>query len=216
MTRSLVFKALGRFVWGLVVYSFGVYMTINGGIGTGPWEALSIGISNHLHVTYGMVVTAINLTLVVFDWKMGERIGMGTILDAVLTGNFTDIWMRINPLGSNHGFVIGAAILLAGLFVMALGMYFAMGSGQGCGPKDALLLVVGKRLPKLPIGLVQILIFLCAFTGAFLLGGPVGIGTLITVALNGTALQIVFNLLHYEARDTVHMDIFECLKVLKG
>ena len=216
MNRQVIFRKWLKFIWGLVIYSFGVYCTINAGIGAAPWDVLAIGAADHLPVSYGVVVTVINIILVTIDWKMGERIGFGTIYDALLTGNFTDIWLRLNPLGNSHSIVSGTVILVAGLFIASVGMYFAMSAGQGCGPKDALLLVVGKRLPKIPIGLVQIMIFACALIAGVLLGGPVGFGTVISVACSGTALQIVFHILHYEPRETVHLDFFETLRVLKG
>lgn len=214
MSRKKIYGKWLRFIWGLVVYSFGIYCTIHAGIGAAPWDVLALGAARHLPVSYGIVVTVINIILVTLDWKLGERVGFGTVYDALLTGNFTDVWLRINPLGGGHGFAAGVAILVAGLFAQSLGIYFAMSSGQGCGPKDALLLAAGKRFPKVPIGLVQILLFAAALAGGALLGGPVGIGTVIAVACSGVTLQIVFRLLRYEPRETVHMDFFETLRVL--
>ena len=214
--KKYIYKKWLQFIWGLVVYSFGIYCTINAGIGAAPWDVFALGAARHLPVSYGVVVTVINIILVTFDWKMGERVGFGTIYDALLTGNLTDIWLRLNPLGSGHNLVSGVIILVSGLFVLALGMYFAMSAGQGCGPKDALLLVAGKRLPRVPVGVIQIVIFASALAAGVLLGGPAGIGTVISVACSGLALQTVFHILHYEPRETIHLDLFETLKVLRA
>ena len=70
--------------------------------------------------------------------------------------------------------------IVLGLFVfMAVGMWMYMKAQQCCGSRDSLLVGIGKRLSKVPIGVVEILLWSLVLLAGWLLGGPVGIGTLI-------------------------------------
>ena len=88
-----------------------------------------------------------------------------------------------------------------------------MDAAQGCGPLDSLLIALGKRFHKTPIGVVQTALVGIALLIGWLLGGPVGIGTVISVFGMGTALQIVCKILHFEPRDVVHKNVFETNRI---
>ena len=92
-----------------------------------------------------------------------------------------------------------------------------MSGCQGCGPRDAFFVGVGKRLPKVPIGAVQIIVQIAVLVIGYFLGGPVGIGTIIATFGIGTAMQIVYSIIKFEPRDIVHKDFFEILRLfVKG
>jgi len=224
MTRKQIILAWLRYNLGLVIYSFGVYCTIHADIGAAPWDVFYLGLSGTLHTTYGVISLATGVLAVALDLWMGEKIGFGTLFDAVFTGFFADFWMYLNPvrlLEEALGPVSQALpsrllVMAAGLFILSLGTYFCMSSGQSCGPKDAMLIGIGKRLRAFPIGAVQILLQAAVLFIGWFLGGPVGIGTVMAAGLGGTAMQIVFNLLRFEPRDTVHYDLIETVRMLTG
>ena len=95
-------------------------------------------------------------------------------------------------------------------------MWIYMKAGQCCGPRDSLLVGIGKRLPRLPIGLVEILLWAAVLLVGWLLGGPVGIGTLISTFGAGAVMQVVYNILHFEPRDIKHRNVIEVTGVLVG
>ena len=86
-----------------------------------------------------------------------------------------------------------------------------MKAGLCCGPKDALLVGLGKRFGRLPIGLVNFIQLSCVLAAALWLGGPVGIGTLISAVGTGLAMQITFRALRFEPRSMVHIGFAEML-----
>ena len=106
--------------------------------------------------------------------------------------------------------------MLAGFVFMALGMWIYMKAGQCCGPRDSLLVGVGKRLPKVPIGVVQIMLWAAVTLVGWLLGGPVGIGTLISAFGAGAVMQLVYNIIRFEPRDVVHRDVVAVTRELTG
>ncbi|MBQ1331735.1 MAG: hypothetical protein IIY36_02285, partial [Lachnospiraceae bacterium] len=85
-------------------------------------------------------------------------------------------------------------------------------AGQCCGPRDSLLVGLGKRLPRIPIGLVEILLWAAVTLVGWLLGGPVGIGTLISTFGAGAVLQLVYWLIRFEPREVRHRSVIEVVK----
>ena len=104
--------------------------------------------------------------------------------------------------------------MLAGFVFMALGMAVYMKSEQCCGPRDALLVGLGKRMHKTPIGIVEVILWAVVLLVGWLLGGPVGIGTLISTFGAGIVMQIVYMIICFEPRNLRHKDVIETTKTL--
>ena len=97
---------------------------------------------------------------------------------------------------------------------MGFGQYFYMSAGQSCGPRDSLTIALGKRFPNQPVGLVQSVIVGVVLLIGWVLDGPIGIGTVISVFVAGTALQIVCRIMHFEPRSVKHLNLLEATKLL--
>ncbi|MCR4720651.1 MAG: hypothetical protein K5655_02900 [Lachnospiraceae bacterium] len=213
MKRGII---LGWFkiVIGLFIFSFGVHLTIFANIGLAPWDCLGMGISYHTPLSYGVAMMVIALAVLGIDLVMREKIGYGTIIDALLTGNFIQFFNDINPLPLNENIWLGIPIMLGGFVFMALGMAIYMKSEQGCGPRDALLVGLGRRMGRIPIGFVQIILWAVVLLAGWLLGGPVGIGTIISVVGAGLTMQLVYKIIRFEPRKIRHRSVAEVTKEL--
>lgn len=214
--RRQILREWLRIVLGLLVFAFGVHLTIYANIGLAPWDCLGMGVSYHTPLNYGLSMTTIAVLILLIDLALRERIGFGTIIDALLTGNFVQMYNDLNPLPENRSLWLGVLVMLIGFVFMALGMLVYMKAAQGCGPRDSLLVGLGKRLPRLPIGVVEILLWSAVVLIGWLLGGPIGIGTLISTVGAGAVMQLVYNLLRFEPRDIRHRDVLEVLRILAG
>ena len=203
-----------KIVAGLFVFAFGVQLTIFANIGLAPWDCLGMGISYHTPLNYGLSMTLMAVIILGIDLLLKERIGFGTIIDALLTGNFVQLFNSVNPLPLNNNLWTGILIMLAGFVFMALGMAIYMKCEQCCGPRDALLVGLGKRMPKIPIGVVEILLWAAVLLVGWLLGGPVGIGTVISTFGAGIVMQVVYSLIRFEPRKMKHRDVKEISKIL--
>ncbi|MBQ9031604.1 MAG: hypothetical protein IJ106_09170 [Parasporobacterium sp.] len=212
--RTRIFAEWLQIVAGLFVFAFGVHLTIFANIGLAPWDCLGMGISYHTPLNYGLSMTAMSIVILVIDLLLKEKIGYGTIIDAVLTGNFVQLFNDLNPFPENHNLWLGIALMLVGFVFMALGMLVYMKAAQCCGPRDSLLVGVGKRLPKIPIGAVEILQWAVVLVIGWLLGGPVGIGTLISTVGAGAVMQLVYHILHFEPRKVRHRSVIEVTRSL--
>ena len=214
--KKIIIKQWIRIIFGLLVFSFGVHLTIFANIGLAPWDCLGMGVSYHTPLNYGLSMTVISLIIVGIDLLMKERIGFGTLFDAVLVGNMIQMFNDINPLPVNHGLATGVPIMLIGFVFMAFGQWLYMSGAQCCGPRDMLLVGIGKRLPKIPIGVVEIILLAAVVIISWLLGGPVGIGTLISVVGTGLVMQLVLSLVRFEPREVRNRDCVEVTKILLG
>ena len=215
LNRAKVFRQWLRIALGLLVFAFGVHLTIFANIGLAPWDCLGMGIAKHTPLNYGLSMTLMAVLILCIDLLLKERVGFGTVIDALLTGNFVQMFNDLNPLPLNTNLWLGILIMLAGFAFMALGMMIYMRGEQCCGPRDSLLVGLGRRVPRMPIGLVEILLWAAVLLAGWLLGGPVGIGTLISTFGAGLVMQLVYSALRFEPRVIRHRDITEIWKVLR-
>ena len=216
MNRKKIVVQWCQIAAGLAVFSFGVHLTIYANIGLAPWDCLGMGVSYHTFLNYGLSMTVMALAILLIDLLLRERIGYGTIIDALLTGNLVQLYNNLNPLPENQNVWVGILVMLTGFAFMALGMWIYMSAAQGCGPRDSLLVGLGKRMPKMPIGVVEIILWAVVLLIGWLLGGPVGIGTLISTFGAGAVMQLVYSLLHFEPREIRHRDVAEVTRELLG
>ncbi len=200
---------------GLLIFALGVHLTIYANIGLAPWDCLGMGIAKHTPFNYGISMTIMAVSILLLDMLLKERIGFGTVIDALLTGNFVQMFNNLNPFPENHSLLRGICIMPVGFVFMALGMWVYMRAEQCCGPRDALLVALGKRAPRIPIGIVEILLWAVVLLCGWLLGGPVGIGTLISTFGAGLVMQLVYHLIHFEPRSLHHKDLLKTVRILR-
>ena len=201
---------------GLLVFAFGVHLTIFANIGLAPWDCLGMGLAKHTPLTYGLAMTLIAVVVLVIDLLLRERIGFGTIIDALLTGNFTQMFNDLNPFPKNSSIPLGILLMLAGFVFMSLGMCVYMKAEQCCGPRDALMVGLGKRFPKVPIGVVEAVLWIAVLLAGWLLGGPVGIGTVLGTVGFGAVMQLVYNAIRFGPRNLQHKDVWTVVKLLRA
>jgi uncharacterized membrane protein YczE len=91
-----------------------------------------------------------------------------------------------------------------------------MAASLGCGPRDTLLVGLAKRLRFLPIGAVSIALLSTATLIGWLLGGPVGIGTIICAFGAGPVMQLAFRTVRFDATGIRHQNLAESFRVLSG
>ena len=216
MRKRVIIKQWIFIVLGLLVFSFGVHLTIFANIGLAPWDCLGMGIAKHTPFNYGISMTIMALIILCIDLALKERIGYGTIIDALLTGNFVQMFNYINPFPDNENVWVGIVLMLVGFVFMALGMWIYMSAEQCCGPRDALLVGLGKRFSGIPIGVVEIVLWAAVLLLGWLLGGPVGIGTLISTFGAGLVMQFVYTLIKFEPREIKHKGVMEVTRMMLG
>lgn len=202
---------------GLFICAFGTHLTIQANIGLTSWTCFSMGISYHLPLSFGVTHSLISIVILAMDLLMKEKIGLGTIFDAVFSGLFVDFFAWTGLVLPCQGMLSGAAMMIAGMFVLAIGQFLYMSAGLSCGPRDSLLIGLGKRLRRLPIGAVDVVLQCSVLLVGWLLGGPVGMGTVLAMVGMGVVMQIVFTLLHFDPRNVRQQSVLETARdIIRG
>ena len=201
-----------RLILGLFLYALGIFLSIQANIGLAPWEAFSMGGSYLTHISYGNIVVITGFMIIAVDFVLKEKIGFGTIMNAILIGKFVDLIQFFNIIPTITNFWLGLAMLLLGQLVISVASYFYIGAALGCGPRDALMVALGKRMPKVPIGVIRGLIEGTVLIIGWLLGAKVGVGTVVSVFGIGFVLQFTFKLLHFEVKSIEHESITDTFK----
>ena len=205
---NMVLAAVSLFVNG-----FGVYLTVHANIGAGPWDVLNLGVSKTLGILYGTASVAISFTILIIDVLMREPIGIAMVIDAIVVGKTVDLFNRIDIVPVPKTLAGGVVMMLIGLVVIAYTQFTYMAAALGCGPRDTLLVGLAKRLKRLPIGAVSIGLLSLATLIGWLLGGPVGVGTLICAFCAGPIMQFSFHTVRFDAKAVRHQHFGESLRV---
>lgn len=211
-TKAIIINMLLAAV-SLFVNGFGVYLTIQANIGAGPWDVLNLGLSKTLGILYGTASVAVSYAILGVDIALKEPIGIAMFIDAFVVGKSVDFFNSINVVPKCDSVLKGILVMLIGLVIMAYTQYTYMSASLGCGPRDTLLVALAKRAAKIPIGAVSIaLLSLATFVG-WLLGGPVGVGTLICAFATGPIMQMAFSSVKFDATHVHHQHLTESIKV---
>ncbi len=206
---NIVLAAVSLFLNG-----FGVYLTIRAGIGAGPWDVLNLGLSKTFGILYGTASIAVSCAILGIDIAFKEPIGIAMFIDAFVVGKSVDFFNRISIVPETDSLFASIVVMVTGLFIMGYTQYAYMSAALGCGPRDTLLVALAKRLRKIPIGVVAIAILSLATFIGWLLGGPVGIGTIICAFGTGPIMQLAFKTVRFDATLVHHQHLADSAKTI--
>ncbi len=205
---NMVIAAVSLFVNG-----FGIYLTIQADIGAAPWDVLNLGISKSLGILYGSASIAVSVTILIIDILLKEPIGIAMFIDAIVVGKAVDFFNWLGPVPRCTSLLTSIPVLTAGLFVLAYTQYTYMIASLGCGPRDTLLVGLAKRVKRVPIGAVSIILLSTSTLIGWLLGGPVGLGTILCAFGAGPIMQLAFHTVRFDATEIKHQRLSDSLKV---
>ena len=211
---KFLLNRLGRSAFaivGLLVFALGSYFQIQANFGMSPWNSLSQGLSMNYPVTFGTANIIVSFIIIVVDILMKEPIGIGTILNAIVIGAGTDVFLSMGFIPTQTTFIGKFLVLMAGIIITCLGQYLYMKACLSCGPRDSLLVGLGKKFPKVKIGTVNIVLLAIVQVVCLVLGSPIGLGTVICVFCTGTIMNIVFGFLKFNPRELKHESILDTI-----
>jgi len=211
--RTFIFRFI-NLMFGLFLYAFGIVITLRANIGYAPWDAFHAGLSRIAGFSFGTASILVGIFVGALVMVFGEKIGLGSILNMVLIGIIIDIIMYTGIIPLSQNYAIGIAMLLVGLFIIAIGSYFYIKSGFGAGPRDALMVVLNRKT-RIPVGVCRIMVELTVTIAGWALGGMVGIGTVISAVAIGFFVQLVFNVLRFQPASVQHETLRQTYESLR-
>ena len=171
MTRRLT-----QLIGGLSLYGFSMAMMLCANLGLDPWDVLHQGIAPTLGLSFGMTVNLIGLVVLLLWIPLRQRPGIGTVLNIVVIGTVVDLSLLILPIPEGYSLrllFLGLGIVLNGI---AGGAY--IGAGLGPGPRDGLMTGLCRRTGW-SVKIVRTAIEITVLAVGWLLGGTVGVGTVL-------------------------------------
>ena len=206
-------RVITRLLLGFIVYGLAIVVMIHANVGLSPWDVLHQGISLKTGLTMGKVSISVGIIIIIIDAILGEGIGFATLGNVLLIGTFLDMFESLNIIPYANNLFIGIIMMIIGVVLAALAtvLYLALGSG----PRDGLMLAINKRSSK-SVGTVRTIIELSVLFIGWILGGSVGIGTIISGVGLGYAIEIGFKISHMDSKTLVHKNIYDSIKLLRN
>ena len=205
-----------RLIFGLFLYALGSYMGIQANIGLAPWECFQTGIMYKTGFMYGNIVVGVGLIIIIIDFLLKEKIGFGTILNAMLIGKFVDLLNYIDLIPKLDNFILGIGLLFLGQVVLCVGSFFYIGACMGAGPRDSMMVALGRRLNKVSIGAVRGILEGTVLLLGWLMGAKVGLGTVIAVFGISTIMQYTFKVLSFDVKGVKHENLVDTINRVTG
>jgi uncharacterized membrane protein YczE len=175
-TRNQLAARLPRLLMGLVLFGVGIAVMVVANLGLSPWEVLHQGISRNTGIPIGTVGIITGVLVLVLWIPLHERIGIGTILNVILIGLVVDLAIWFMPETIDETW-LRWILMLGGTVAIAFGSGLYIGTGLGPGPRDGLMM--GLQRKGINVGIARIGIEVSVLVIGWLMGGTVGVGTVV-------------------------------------
>lgn len=193
LTRRLV-----QLYAGLVLYGFSMALMIKAALGLDPWDVLHQGLAQHVPLTFGQVTIVVG-ALVLLAWiPLRQRPGLGTVSNVIVIGLSVDASLALLP--APDALPLRAALLLSGVFLNGVATAAYIGARFGPGPRDGLMTGLVTRTGR-SVRLIRTSIELTVLATGFLLGGTVGVGTVVYALAIGPLVHTLLPILTVPGRE---------------
>lgn len=187
LTAGRLPRRLVQLVVGLALFGVSMAMMVQAGLGVMPWDVLHQGLANYLPLSFGQIVIAVGALVLLLWIPLKQWPGLGTILNVLIIGWFAD-W-GITAISEPATLWGAAALMLAGLVLNGLAGALYIGVHLGTGPRDGIGIAL-HRLTGRSVRLMRTLVEIVVVILGWLLGGVVGVGTVLYALGVGPLLQL--------------------------
>ena len=171
----------------LALFGLGDSLLIQGGTGNAPWTVFAQGLSLKTGLSIGLCTFMISVAVLLLWIPLREKPGFGTISNIVLIATFIEVGIQIFP--KQNSLISGVLFDLLGIAMVGLASAFYITCGLGSGPRDGAMTGIhqktGVRVGRVRLGIESTVLVI-----GYLLGGTVGVGTLLFALLIGQSVAI--------------------------
>ena len=184
---------------GLVLYGISDAMLLLAGLGVDPWDVFHQGLSRHFGLGVGTWAIIVGLAVLLLWIPLRQRPGLGTVCNVLVVGLVIDLVLATVP--PVHGLPARLVVMSAGVILNGIATGAYIGAGLGPGPRDGLMTAITARGHRL--WAVRMTIELSVLVVGFLLGGHVGVGTLLIAIAVGPLTHVALRRFHLGVGDRV-------------
>lgn len=183
----LLIRRLCQLLLGLVLYGLSIALIVRADLGLDPWDVLNQGVADRTSLSFGTVVIAIGAAVLLLWVPLRQKPGIGTLANVVLVGVFADLSLALIP--ADLSLPLRAALLVSGIVLNGIATGAYVGAGLGPGPRDGLMTGI-VRITGWPVKWVRTAIEVSVVLAGWLLGGSVGLGTILYAVSIGPLVHI--------------------------
>lgn len=216
MPKKILLK-MPSLMFGFFLYGLAIDLGLHASLGMSPWDVFHMGIVNHSIFSLGQMNILTGFFVILIAYKLGVIPGLGTILNMIFIGLFIDLINYTGILKTPDTLILQIVMLLAGVLTMSAATYFYLRVELGAGPRDSLMEGLIIKTNK-PVWIIRGSIEVTVLVIGFILGGPVGVGTLLFAFGIGPCVQFAFKLGKYDSKEANHMtfvDIYNGIRDAK-
>ncbi|MGO4122124.1 membrane protein YczE [Arthrobacter sp. YAF16] len=183
MTRRLL-----QLLIGLALYGVSLAMVIRASLGTAPWDVFHQGLAGRTGLSLGTVVIIVSFLVLLLWIPLRQWPGVGTVSNAVLVGVFADLGLALIPKFSHLGGQV--ALLIGAVLLNGVASALYIGARLGPGARDGLMTGLARRTGW-PVRGARTGIEVVVLGAGWLLGGSVGVGTVLYALAIGPLVQLL-------------------------
>lgn len=212
--KSILFR-FTKMIIGFILCAIGIVLTINANLGLSPWDVLHEGIYIKTGITMGKASIAVGTLVVLANIALGENVGWATIINMVLVGILMDFLMLNNLIPIADNFTSGLIMMILGMFILGIGCVLYLSTGFGSGPRDGMMVAIQKKTGG-SLSFIRNTMEVLALVVGYILGGTVGVGTVISAFGLGYCIQIAFKLCKFDGTKVNHRYIIDDFNYLRN
>lgn len=179
-------RRLTQLYAGLVLFGISDAMLLMAGLGVDPWDVFHQGLSRRFGLGVGTWVVIVGACVMLLWIPLRQRPGLGTVSNVIVVGLVIDLVLALIP--SVHGLGVRYAVLVSGVFLNGVATGAYIGAGLGPGPRDGLMTGLAARGHSIRV--VRTGIELSVLLTGWLLGGNVGVGTVLYAVCIGPIAHV--------------------------
>ncbi|NBG87422.1 YczE/YyaS/YitT family protein [Isachenkonia alkalipeptolytica] len=205
--KEILIKSPNLFL-GFIFFAVGILLTRDAGLGMAPWGVFHVGLSNYFPITMGQATQLMGLLILTVAFFLGQIPGLASIMNMVFIGMFIDILDALVNIPTPENPLVAVAMILIGVFFIGWGTYFYLRVELGAGPRDGLMEGLVRKTRR-PVWMIRGVIEGSALFLGFLMGGPVGFGTLLIALTLGFSVEFAFKVGGYHSNTARHLNLKE-------
>lgn len=178
--------------FGFLLYGLALALNVRADLGTSTWLVFEVALADILHISIGTMTVIVGFSVLIIALAMRERAGWGTLGNILSIGPWLDLCLWLIPIVKGN-LTLQIIFFLAGILVQGIATAVYIGVDAGAGPRDSMMLAI-HRVSGLSIRLARGILEVIVVSVGWLLGGPLGVGTVVFALLIGPSVQWAFKL----------------------
>jgi uncharacterized membrane protein YczE len=177
---------------GFLLYGLALTLIIRADLGTGTWLVLEVALADILGIKIGTMTVYMGFAVLILALALREKVGWGTLGNILSIGPWLNLFLDLIP-GSIDPLALRGSMFLLGVLIQGIATAIYIGVDAGAGPRDSLMLAIHRTTGvsiRLARGTIEVVVVLIGW----MLGGPLGFGTVVFALLIGPSVQWAFKL----------------------